>query len=324
MRRQPEQDFHDDEKYQSGLDGAPRVILRNNQLSPQARLVYSYINSFAMSAKQGCFVSNARFAYYVGCCRRTVQRYIRELEAAGLIESHPLKNGNRQIVITGHLVIGNEQTHDTDVIPPMTPVSRPHDMGVTLGMDKGIELRNNKAPTGAVCEVDPKQEEIFKRFYDAYDRDRRSGNTKTDIRRALNKVLAEGVDPEKIFATIERKKKRLEAYRRDGKHNEFEPGFPYPVKFLRQRPWEALGTMLSEKPKRTPDSFSAIDHRFPNIAPSILGDLRKLKATEAELKELNAHWEYWKALKLNGDSMTDEQWLQRVREAVGVLNQKQL
>jgi len=308
-----------------GFDSGYRFVVRDSTYSKTARVAYVIISSFA-SGRLGCIISNERLAKYVGCTKRQLQEKIKELSDRGAIsvEISPDRH-SRKIKICAEVSITGKVSEHEENCTPCAKISAPmHAENFTQGMDIGLDLRNtNNAPTGAVCEVDPKQEDIFKRFYDTYDRDRRKGNTKAEIRKALNKVLAEGVAPEKIYASIEEKKKRLDAYKRDPRHNKFEPGFPYPVKFLRQQPWEDSSAVQSENPKRAPDGFSAIDRRFPNIVPSILSDLRKLKATEEELKEINTRWEYWKALKLNGDSMTDGQWLEKVREAMAALMKPQ-
>lgn len=298
---------------QVGFDAGHRSVLRNNRISAKARLAFAFINSYATTARQGCFLGNARLAAYIGCSRRTVQRLIRELEEVNAIEVTLLDYGYRQIKVTGHVIIGNEAGHDTDVIPPATPMSHLHDTGVTLGMDKGIDLRNkNKAATAAALVTDQQREEQFQRFYNSYDPKAQLGDRKEDIRRQWNKTLAEGNDGEEIIAGVLRKKKLLELYKKDSR-NEFESSFPYPVKFLRKQLWKAVGPIKVTKDTTIARAF---DSRFSKVPPSFLCDLKRLKATDEELGELNRHWDFWQAKRLNEDNMTDEKLLAEVRASL--------
>mgnify|MGYP001328576930 CR=1 FL=1 len=311
-----EQPHTPNDRDQTGFDAGHRSVLRNSRISAKARLAFVFINSYATTARQGCFLGNARLASYIGCSRRTVQRLIRELERVNAIEVVLLDYGHRQIRVTGHVIIGNEAGHDTDVIPPETLPTRPHDTDVTIGMDEGIDLRNkNKAAPAAGGEKNS-DDEVFARFYDAYETKARYGNRKESIRKEWEKALAAGADPQQIIAAVELKKKRLAVYKANPKGG-FEPNFPYPIKFLRNELWRSILAVNDPVAKREPaTNFGGIDYRFRNIPPSFLHDLKRLKATDEQLQEINARWDYWQARKLNGEGISDQALLEEVQKSL--------
>jgi hypothetical protein len=67
-----------------GSDSAPRLVMRDGTLSMGARMTFLFLNSFDWAIR-GCLISNGRLARYLGCKRRAVQNYLKELRKRNLI-----------------------------------------------------------------------------------------------------------------------------------------------------------------------------------------------------------------------------------------------
>lgn len=283
-----------------GFDAGYRWVVRNPYISTSARLLYVILCSFA-SGRLGCVVSNERLARYLGCKRRSVQALIRELTDKQAIVSILSSEGTRRkILINAEVSIIGKSGADADkCTPPVQNSASPHAVKCTQDIEKEIEKGINTRKS----EDSNDNEEIeiqFRRFYESYDPKARYGDKKQDIRKQWEKTLAEGHSPEEIIGAVERKKARLEAFKKA--KGEFEPNFPYPLKFLRKALWKAVGTLC--EPKKRP-CLGGIDLIYRNIPFSYLTDLRRLKATDRQLKELNDHWAFWSARRLTTEGMTD-------------------
>lgn len=137
-----------------GLDAGHRSVVRNNAISRDARLLFVILNSFA-STEQGCFVSNARLAFYMGCSYNSVQNWIKELKDAGFISVKVEGNNDRLISIVSKLTVsmgkgvpssvGRGTQPQTGGVP--NSVGRGYPPGWVIGnRDEGIDL-GNLSPT---------------------------------------------------------------------------------------------------------------------------------------------------------------------------------
>lgn len=94
-----------------GLDAGHRAVVRNNSLSRDARLLFVILNSFA-STKDGCYISNARLAFYMGCTPRAVQKWIEELKNGEAITVQLVDKNKREIKIISKIEIRKETSHE--------------------------------------------------------------------------------------------------------------------------------------------------------------------------------------------------------------------
>ena len=69
---------------QRGWTGVPNFILENGELSAGAKLTYAMLLKYARELDQ-CFPGQERLARDMGNGRRSIGRYIAELEKAGLV-----------------------------------------------------------------------------------------------------------------------------------------------------------------------------------------------------------------------------------------------
>jgi biotin operon repressor len=69
---------------QRGWTGVPNFILESTQISVGSKLVYAMLLKYARELNE-CFPGQERLAKDMGCGRRSVVRYISELEQVGLI-----------------------------------------------------------------------------------------------------------------------------------------------------------------------------------------------------------------------------------------------
>lgn len=69
---------------QRGWTGVPNFILESKEISVGAKLVYAMLLKYAREMDE-CFPGQARLAEDMGSGRRSVVRYISELEKVGLI-----------------------------------------------------------------------------------------------------------------------------------------------------------------------------------------------------------------------------------------------
>jgi hypothetical protein len=207
-----------------GFDSMPRCISRNPDVSISARLLFLYINSFA-GATKGCLVSNARLAAYLGINPRQVQRLLSELKSKGLISEHPSNSptGRRLVVLVKAEKTKNTRkisTHDTNVMPPTTCMSSPHDIQVTQDIDRDIERR--------VPPISPKLEDGgFALFKEVWAVSSRTGEQKMafmQFKKALkrgcsSKAIKEGLAKQKAFDDAQKcpisKRKSISIFIRD-------------------------------------------------------------------------------------------------------------
>lgn len=68
-----------------GFTQVPNFILRDNSLSLGAKVAYAMFLQFAWH-NDSCFPGQDRLAYHMGMSVSRVNEYVKELEAAGLIE----------------------------------------------------------------------------------------------------------------------------------------------------------------------------------------------------------------------------------------------
>jgi biotin operon repressor len=69
---------------QRGWTGVPNFILESDQISVGAKLTYAMLLKYARELDE-CFPGQERLAEDMGCSRRSVSRYITELEKADLV-----------------------------------------------------------------------------------------------------------------------------------------------------------------------------------------------------------------------------------------------
>ena len=69
---------------QRGWTGVPNFILENSEITAGAKLTYAMLLKYARELDQ-CFPGQERLAKDMGNGRRTIVRYITELEQAGLV-----------------------------------------------------------------------------------------------------------------------------------------------------------------------------------------------------------------------------------------------
>jgi biotin operon repressor len=86
---------------QRGWTGVPNFILESKEISVGAKLTYAMLLKYARELDQ-CFPGQERLAEGMGAGRRSVVRYISELEKAGLVTVKHRGQG-RPNVYTVHL-----------------------------------------------------------------------------------------------------------------------------------------------------------------------------------------------------------------------------
>lgn len=75
----------------------PAQVAYNNDLAPIARLIFGELHTMA-NTYQHVFISNAGLAERFGISKRTVSRYISELEKVGYISTEiTFKEGTKEI-----------------------------------------------------------------------------------------------------------------------------------------------------------------------------------------------------------------------------------
>jgi hypothetical protein len=82
----------DAERPRTGFVLLPRAVLHASGLSRDARLLYAVLLSYAWQ-QSSCFPSHRRLQADLGCGVNQVTKYLRELEAAGLMERRELPGG---------------------------------------------------------------------------------------------------------------------------------------------------------------------------------------------------------------------------------------
>jgi len=67
-----------------GWTGVPNFILESKEISPGAKLTYAMLLQYARERSE-CFPGQDTLAKHMGNCERSVRRWLKELEEAGLI-----------------------------------------------------------------------------------------------------------------------------------------------------------------------------------------------------------------------------------------------
>ena len=70
---------------QRGWTGVPNFILETKEVSVGAKLVYAMLLKYARELHE-CFPGQQRLALDMGTCERSVRRWLKELQAVGLID----------------------------------------------------------------------------------------------------------------------------------------------------------------------------------------------------------------------------------------------
>lgn len=61
-------------------------VIKNNNVSRGARLLAIVLNSYCFGDKDTCYPSQKRLGEDLGCSVRTIQRYLKELTEAGIVQ----------------------------------------------------------------------------------------------------------------------------------------------------------------------------------------------------------------------------------------------
>lgn len=84
---------------QEGFTQLPNVVLKDGSISPQAKVLYALLRSFAWSSDSS-FPGQERLAAHMGACERTVRTYLAELTDVGLVrvERRGATKSNRYVL----------------------------------------------------------------------------------------------------------------------------------------------------------------------------------------------------------------------------------
>lgn len=166
-----------------------RIILAMADMGPVAFAVYCVLAKHAGRRTQETWLAASTIARYVGRSERTVRRQLRLLEQAGLIASRE-RYGPAGQLANGYTLSEPPESPRSPMSGapghqcPGPPVTGDHR---TRGWEPEVE---NQPP------YDPPEGDFLDRFLAAYPRTDRPGYT----RRALDRALAGGADPELIIA----------------------------------------------------------------------------------------------------------------------------
>lgn len=69
-----------------GFTQIPNALLRDKKLSPSAKLCYSMLLSYAWQ-KEACFPGQEKLGEDIGMTRKSVYRFLKELERFGYLET---------------------------------------------------------------------------------------------------------------------------------------------------------------------------------------------------------------------------------------------
>src|SRR5688500_7500864 len=84
MTDAPSTIYVEDETLRSGFTAIPNYILRHPHISAGAKLAYFVLLSYAWQ-EGSCFPGQERMALDMGCAKRSIVRYLQELQDAGLV-----------------------------------------------------------------------------------------------------------------------------------------------------------------------------------------------------------------------------------------------
>ena len=251
-----------------GFDSAHRAVVRNGTISPAARLLFVILNSFD-GARHGCVVSNARLALYMGCSKRSIQFYLKELRDQKLIFYRDSDTPTHRKV---EVLVRNPKTpkipmksasspREASFATPVNNASPPHEASFTqdieIGIDKELERELEPSPstapkgcsgpsghTGSLSSFAAKQgtqaatatqdnDSQFNRFWQAYPK--KYSERPEDVSAIFQQAAREeGFDFDAMIGAIERKKRRRAIKL---PKSDFEPEFSKPSNFLKRREW---------------------------------------------------------------------------------------
>ena len=124
----------------------PAQVRYAADLPPGAKILYAEISSLT-DARGYCFASNEYFADLYGASIRTIQRYLTALQNGGFIRIQDGAGGSEQRkIFAGINPIAD--THDKNVMAPVTETSCPHDNFVADNMNnrKNIKKEEQEPP----------------------------------------------------------------------------------------------------------------------------------------------------------------------------------
>lgn len=112
--RRPEQDTItiEDRTLRNGFTRIPNGVLRREGLSPGAKLAYMGLLSYAWQ-EGSCFPGQARLAHDLGVGQRSVIRYLKELQAIGLLQVQRRGLGKTNLYILPKDDAGEQDEADT-------------------------------------------------------------------------------------------------------------------------------------------------------------------------------------------------------------------
>lgn len=169
-----------------------------------------------------------------GASVRTVQRWLTALQNGGFIRIQDGAGGSEQRKIFAGINPISE-THDKNVMAPMTETSRPHDKNVADNMNNKKENKKEeqnppKPPRGRAAKAAPDYEpDIFARFWTAYP----IGRDKQAAIRAWDKLKPDRQLMQTMDAALKAQKETLTAENPRDRYP-----FPYAVRWLTGRRWE--------------------------------------------------------------------------------------
>ena len=86
-----------------GFTQVPNILLRSDKLSPQAKIVYAQLLSYAWTQER-CFPGQERLAQDLGSSRTTIYRALDELKEQGWLEVERRGLGKTNIYILKYVV----------------------------------------------------------------------------------------------------------------------------------------------------------------------------------------------------------------------------
>lgn len=92
-------------------------VMRNNQLSIEAKAIYSYLASFADKDTGECFPSLDTILSELNISKNRFYKYIKELEDAGIIERQQRKNTSTLYRIINHVIVKSQEITEESTIP---------------------------------------------------------------------------------------------------------------------------------------------------------------------------------------------------------------
>lgn len=84
-------------------------IMRNTTLSLEAKSIYAYLSSFADNESGECFPSLETILTELNISKNRFYKYLKELEAAGIIERKKRKNASTLYKIINHVVVSAKE-----------------------------------------------------------------------------------------------------------------------------------------------------------------------------------------------------------------------